>query len=218
MRPSWPIIFCGSLYLVKVFKTLFKLLTLVVLTLIKNYIILLCCRFLILQYMPNIELYFFLITRFFLNICLVRVLFYFMMQFFIYVLAKKCTNLSKKFICVLSFAMSALIYSVVPFIILGTLNIVYGLKPFLSFETLKIWSLFLLLGLMVSIPFYSILWCFLRTFKKRFPNRSHWLTHSVPNFLTSFSITALIFSIISFGFLCALESGLSDHCCEDNIC
>ncbi len=165
--------------------------------------------FLFLQYMLNLELYSFLITRFFLNTCLVGVPFYFMMQFFIYVLGKKCTNLSKKFICVLSFAMSALIYSVVlvvPFVL------IHSPMPFvtilLSFVTLKIWSLFLLYGLMVSVPFYSMLWCFLRTFDKVLPNRSRWLTHSVPNFLISFTTTSLIFLFIVCLLLCAINSAV----------
>lgn len=122
-----------------------------------------------------------LLTCFFLTICLVGVPFYFMMQFFIYFLAKKLANLDKKLIYVLSFAMSALIYSVVPVII---------------FENVKILLLFLMLGLMISVSFYSILWCFLRTFEKVFPNRSDLEAHSAPNFLISFTITAPIFSFI----------------------
>ncbi len=130
-----------------------------------------------------IFLMFFAIAPIFFIIACIGVPFYFMMEFFSCFIAKKFANLDKKVIGILSFAMSALIYSLLPFM-LGS--------P-VSFQS---WRSFLFSGLMLSVPFYSILWFFLRTFKKRFPNQSDESTYSGKNFLTSFSITALIFSFI----------------------
>jgi hypothetical protein len=127
---------------------------------------------------------FFAILPIFFIIACIGAPFYFMMEFFSCFIAKKFANLDKKVIGILSFAMSALIYSLLPFM----------LEP-ISFNS---WRAFLFFGLMLSVPFYSILWCFLRTFKKRFPNQSDESTYSRKNVLTSFSITALIFSFIFY--------------------
>ena len=119
----------------------------------------------------------------FLYICLVGVPFYLIMQLFSYVLAKKFTNLDKKLIYVISFAISALIYSALAW-------------QRMRAPSFSLWLKCLLIGLMVSIPFYSTLWYFLRTFEKAFPNRSNALTPSVKNVWASFATTALIFSFI----------------------
>ena len=116
----------------------------------------------------------------FLCICFFGVPFYLIMQLFSYILAKNFTNLDKKLIYVISFAISAPIY----------LALVWQMMETQSFS---LWLQHLLIGLVVSIPFYSTLWHFLRTFEEAFPNRSNALNPSVKNFLASFATTALYF-------------------------
>ena len=134
---------------------------------------------------------------FFNIVCFVGMPFYFMMEFFSCFIAKKFANLNKKFIGVLSFAMSALIYSLGLAILLATLlmSAESSLTPLFFF---RVWGILVLFGLMLSIPFYSILWCFLRTFKKRFPNQCNDLNGSGKYFFISFTISALI-SFFVFG-------------------
>jgi hypothetical protein len=152
--------------------------------------------FLFLKYMLSL---FILIPIFFLCffniVCFVGMPFYFMMEFFSGFFGKKFANLDKKVIGILSFAMSALIYSLGLAILMATLlmSAESSLNPLFFF---RLWSIIVLLGLMVSIPFYSILWCFLRTFKKIFPNQCNDLNGSGKTFFISFTITALIFFFV----------------------
>lgn len=137
----------------------------------------------------------------FAGIFLTGVPFYLIMHLFSYVLAKKFTNLDKKLIYVISFAISALIYSAVAWQMMRT-------------PSFSLWLHYLLIGLMVSIPFYSTLWYFLLTFEKTFPNRSNALTHSVKNVLSSFTTTALIFSFIFF--LMSVLTDIAYSCCDQD--
>jgi hypothetical protein len=138
---------------------------------------------------------------FFMLICFVGVPFYFMMEFFNDFFAKKFTSLNKKVMGILSFAVSALIYSLgfellfATCIVTSMTSAEFILNPLLLFFML---SLPVLLGLVISIPFYSMMWFFIRNFEKRFPNECNEPIYSEKKHSISFIMTAVIFHCIPY--------------------